>query len=259
MFEPFFLAFDHLPLLLLLFALGAGYTLYFIASLSSHFSEDEEMSRRQKSPILSRWMSQGFAFTLKPLLSLLLKRKVTPLALTLTGLFFGSFSGFLVALGEWEWGGFFYVLAGFCDYLDGKVARSTGRVSPQGAILDSLLDRVSDAAVLSGVLFYYRREPLPTLLTLLALWISFLIPYLRAKGEAVGIPMAIGILHRQERVVILAVALLLSPLISQLFGDPTGFPYPLMGFALLLFLLLGGFTLIQRTRKILRHGSVSQG
>jgi phosphatidylglycerophosphate synthase len=157
-----------------------------------------------------------------------------------------------VALGDLEWGGFFYVLSGFCDFLDGQVARRGGKVSEQGGILDSFLDRISDAFVLGGTLFFYRMDPLPFLLALSALIVSFLIPYLRAKGEAVGIPMAIGVLQRQERVLILSVAFLLSPLLKEYGLDHPSFPYPLLLISLGIQILLGISTILARIGRIIK-------
>lgn len=241
----------HLPLSLLFLLFAGNYFFFFLFSLFSRF-EDGEIRKRGASPLLPAFFRQGFAFLLAPLCSLFIRLQIPPNAITLTSLGFSLVAGVLGALGAWEWGGFFYVLSGFGDYLDGRVARATGRVSAKGALLDSFLDRLSDALVLSGILFFYRHNLPGFILALLALWVSFLIPYLRARGEAAGIPMAVGILQRPERVALLSAAFLLSPAVEEyLFAIPA-FPYAPMGMTLLLLVLLGSLTIGVRFLRVMR-------
>jgi len=93
------------------------------------------------------------------------------------------------------------LLSGVMDAVDGLVARHMGRASRAGALVDSVSDRISDtlyhvALALLGV------DPLPLILSLSA---SIITPYLRARGEALGVRMAgVGLVERQERVLIVA-------------------------------------------------------
>jgi len=110
------------------------------------------------------------------------------------------------------------LLAGFFDILDGALARRTNRATQFGGILDSTLDRLSEAVVLLAVLVLYAREPafMPVILASLALIGSLLVSYIRARAEGGGLECGVGLFTRAERVVVLALGLLLSHLPNAL-------------------------------------------
>ena len=113
-------------------------------------------------------------------------------------------------LGQFSLGGWLYLCSGACDFLDGRLARITGKSSASGAALDSILDRYSEAAMLIGLAWYYRESwvLLPVLAFLAG---SFLVPYVRARGEGLGLHLKVGLMQRPERVVVLGVAVVFSP------------------------------------------------
>jgi len=96
------------------------------------------------------------------------------------------------------------------DLLDGALARSTGTASRFGALYDSTLDRLSEAAVLFGIAWYQfdlgNREEV--LLTFLALIGSLMVSYVRARAEGLGHPLRDGLFTRSERVVLTGIALM---------------------------------------------------
>ena len=96
------------------------------------------------------------------------------------------------------------LLSGYCDILDGAIARLCEKATPFGGFLDSLLDRYADSAVYAGIIF----GGLCTIqLGLIALIGSLLVSYARARAEAADIKMeTIGIAERAERIIILAAA-----------------------------------------------------
>jgi CDP-diacylglycerol--glycerol-3-phosphate 3-phosphatidyltransferase len=101
----------------------------------------------------------------------------------------------------------------FADSLDGTMARLAGRTSVWGAFLDSSLDRVTDAAAFLAIAWFYVNRPddHPWLaVTLLGLVGGFLVSYARAKAEGLGLRADVGVAERTERLVTLAVALLLA-------------------------------------------------
>ena len=112
-------------------------------------------------------------------------------------------------------GGWLYLGAGICDVLDGRVARHTGTASARGAAIDSVLDRYSDAAVLAGVAWFVRGSWL-LVFPLLALIGGFLVSYVRARGEGLGVSVKVGLMQRAERVVIIGLALAISPVVESL-------------------------------------------
>jgi CDP-diacylglycerol---glycerol-3-phosphate 3-phosphatidyltransferase len=105
-------------------------------------------------------------------------------------------------------------VAGVFDMLDGALARMTGRVTKFGAILDSTLDRVSEALVLVGLLAVFVRDAqvLESMLVGAALVGSLLTSYTRARMEGLGIECKAGLFTRTERVIVTALGLVLSSL-----------------------------------------------
>lgn len=94
--------------------------------------------------------------------------------------------------------------SGFCDALDGVIARIYQQQSVFGGFLDSLLDRYADAAVYTGIIISGLCEPLWGLAALSG---SLLVSYSRARAEAAGLKLeSVGFAERAERIVILAVA-----------------------------------------------------
>ncbi len=149
-----------------------------------------------------------------PVMRLLVRTNVTPTALTWGGFAIAVGAAVIVATGHLFAGGIVMLVAGFFDMLDGALARHTGQVTKMGAFLDSTLDRVSEAAMLLGVLIYYLflggSPVLGILFVFLALISSLMVSYLRARGEALGMECAVGIFTRPERVIALAVGLMAS-------------------------------------------------
>ena len=77
-----------------------------------------------------------------------------------------------------------------------------------GALIDSTLDRITDAAICAGILVYaYSEEKmsLTVYLSLSALITGSLIPYIRARAESLGIDCSVGIAERTERLIALLV------------------------------------------------------
>ena len=100
------------------------------------------------------------------------------------------------------------LVSGFCDALDGTLARLYGKVSVAGGFLDSLLDRYVEAAVYCGLILGGLCDISWGLLALIG---SLLTSYVRARSEAAGVPMeTIGIVERAERLLIIAAASILS-------------------------------------------------
>jgi archaetidylinositol phosphate synthase len=96
------------------------------------------------------------------------------------------------------------LLSGYCDMLDGALARLCQKTTPFGGFLDSLLDRYADSAVYFGIIFGGLCTVPWGLAALIG---SLLVSYSRARAEAVGIKMeTIGLAERAERIIIIAAA-----------------------------------------------------
>ncbi len=141
----------------------------------------------------------------------------TPNGITLLGFLVCVVSAYLVASGWLLWGGVVFLTGSILDLFDGALARMTGQASPFGALLDSVFDRLGEAALFVGLGIYalrvdasddYRAYFITALL--LALIFSQGVSYLRARGEGLGVFTRAGVMTRTERVVILGVGLLLG-------------------------------------------------
>lgn len=163
---------------------------------------------------LLRLRKAGSHHLTEPMVRLLAKAHITPTALTWLGFVIALGATAVIATGHLFIAGFMVLAAGFCDMLDGALARYTEQATPFGAILDSTLDRISEAVLLLGILLFYlfsgNGSPLGILLVCLALIASPLVSYIRARAEALGLECQLGLFTRPERVVTLAVGLLLS-------------------------------------------------
>ena len=148
----------------------------------------------------------------EPIVTVLEKTHITPNAVTCIGLLITIVAAVLVAFKHPFAAGFVVLFAGLFDMLDGALARRTGRVTKFGGVLDSTLDRVSEAVVLIGIAVFFANQPSTwgVALAAVAMMSSQLVSYIRAKAEAMNINCEIGLFTRPERVVILSLGLLLS-------------------------------------------------
>ncbi len=146
-----------------------------------------------------------------PAAKLLSKTGVTPNMLTVMGFLVSIAAAVLIAKEYFLAGGLVVLFAGAFDLLDGPVARVTGKTTKFGGFLDSTLDRLSEAAVLAGVLAYYTFFAQGTWEPLLAYGCfvgSVMVSYLRARAEGLGIKCDVGIFTRAERVVFMSAGLM---------------------------------------------------
>jgi CDP-diacylglycerol--glycerol-3-phosphate 3-phosphatidyltransferase len=141
---------------------------------------------------------------------LLAKAGITPNVITTAGLALSIVVAWVLATGHFFLGGFLVLFSGAFDMLDGAVARLTGKTSRFGGVLDSTFDRVSEGALLLGLLAYYadRGGEQEILLIGAALLGSLLTSYVRARAEGVGLKCEVGLFTRPERVILLAIGLI---------------------------------------------------
>ncbi len=147
-----------------------------------------------------------------PLARLLARTPLTPNTITWIGFIITAAAAALIVTEHNLAAGIVVLVAGFFDMLDGTLARLTGRVTRFGAVLDSTLDRLSEAVVLLALLFIFAREQQTawSVLTGVALLGSLMVSYIRARIEGLGVQCKAGLFTRPERVILLALGLLLS-------------------------------------------------
>ena len=151
-------------------------------------------------------------YVTRPIASALARTPLTPNMVTWLGFCVTVVAAALIATEHLFAAGIVVLVAGFFDMLDGALARATKRVTRFGGILDSTLDRVSEAILLLGLLAVFSRggQTAESLLTGFALLGSLLVSYIRARMEGLGIECQAGLFTRPERVIVLALGLLLS-------------------------------------------------
>ncbi len=177
------------------------------------------MEKQQPAARLSEVRKAVSAYLTQPTLRLLAKTSITPSAITWFGFLITVGAAALIITEHIFAAGFIVLVAGFFDMLDGALARHTNRVTRFGAALDSILDRLSEAVLLLAILVLYAREQSVALVLLVgfALVGSLLVSYIRAKAEALGLECQVGFFTRPERVIILALGLLLNQVFDALF------------------------------------------
>jgi len=141
---------------------------------------------------------------------LVAKTGLSPNLLTIFGFMLNLGVAYVISTGRFVLGGSLVLVAGVFDLLDGALARNTGRVTKFGALLDSTLDRYSEAALLFGLLVYLARNDSTTEMVLLfaAIVGSMLISYVRARAEGLGLDAEVGLMRRTVRICTLSVGLM---------------------------------------------------
>jgi archaetidylinositol phosphate synthase len=150
---------------------------------------------------------------------------------TFIGLVFAIASALVYGLGI-EFGliigGILLLVSGFFDMVDGQVARVTSKTSRKGSYLDSMFDKIAEVAIFLGLLIGGYAEPY---LVMLAITLSLLVSYARAKSDALNINLqGIGIGERAERLLIIAIIGII------------GYMEP----AIMIVIVIAGITLAQR-------------
>jgi len=168
---------------------------------------------------------------------------LTPNIITLLGFAVSVAAAVLVAAGWLLAGGIVFLIGGALDLFDGALARLSGKTSPFGALLDSVFDRLGEAALFVGLAVYglragYRDDFLLLFqaVLLLALIFSQGVSYLRARGEGLGVFTRAGLMTRPERVVILGAGVIIQSLAG----------FPVMFWVLLAIAAVSCYTLFQR-------------
>lgn len=184
---------------------------------------------------------RSLAFLVDPIAKLLIKAGVTPDALS----WFGAGATLVISVaflsqGDFLLGAILFGAFALFDLLDGTMARMLGTSGAWGAFLDSTLDRVSDAAVICGVCFYYANNDLPNSnlvvsAGVIGLVMGLMTSYARAKAESLDAQCTIGIAERAERNLLIWISLLITSLVVDV-----------MSYAFVILAIVSTITVIQR-------------
>ena len=191
-----------------------------------------------------------FSYGVNPVARFLLRIGVTPNAVTIAGtvgVLIGSYFG---SQGHLVLATFFVTACALTDALDGTMARMRGGSSKFGALLDSSMDRIADAAVFGAVAYYLAGEGNPyggMVAALLSLALGQVVSYVKARAQSLGLNADVGIAERLERLLIVGVGGLISG-----FGLEWGLPAALWVLA-----TLSMITIIQRLVAAARSDKVN--
>lgn len=193
---------------------------------------------------LPTWARGPYVRILGFLARFLVRLGIKPNALTVFSLLPAILAGVAAAERSFVFAALLLLFSGLCDVLDGALARQTGQTSRFGALLDSSIDRLSDAAVPLGLILVYAPHGLYVVVPALAMLSGYTISYVRARAEGLRFDLPRLWLRREDRMAVMVLALLLAwidvpgfavpaPLILLLFGALALFGFLAAGQALL--------------------------
>ena len=142
----------------------------------------------------------------------LIESRLTPNAISMTGLVLNVIAAGLVLYGQFVLAGLAFIVGSIMDTLDGRYSRMSGKGTPFGAFLDSTLDRIEEGVVLTAVAVHFASAGYEAAVAacMLAVLLSLMVSYTRARAEALGVECKVGLATRPVRVVIISAGLLLA-------------------------------------------------
>jgi archaetidylinositol phosphate synthase len=167
---------------------------------------------------------------------------LTPNAWTTLTLLFGLAAAYLIYSGHVVAAFAMLFFSGFCDLVDGAVARVSRRETKFGAFYDSTVDKVTESAIYFALALADTRLYFGALFALAAFMLA---SYVSQRGGAVGVKTSGGVMQRKERFALLVVGLLAM----RFYNDALGGGVVLMSWILL---LIGAFTLVTAVQRFWR-------
>jgi CDP-diacylglycerol--glycerol-3-phosphate 3-phosphatidyltransferase len=143
-------------------------------------------------------------FPLRVIINVSVALGIHPNVLTLIGVLINVWAAWALAGDRFVLAGVIMICANIFDFIDGKVAHITGKQSEFGAFWDSTLDRFSDLALFTGLIWLYSslgREGY-VLVATAALIFSIMTSYARARAESLIEKCKVGFMERPERIVL---------------------------------------------------------
>ena len=144
---------------------------------------------------------------LRAIINLCVTLRIHPNTLTLVGVIVNVAAAWALRFGRFMLAFVIMLIANIFDFIDGKVAHLTNTVSEFGAFWDSTLDRFSDLALLTGLIFLYSKLGRSdyVMIAALALIFSIMTSYARARAESLVKKCKVGFMERPERIVLLMI------------------------------------------------------
>ena len=193
------------PALLLLFGMCAA----FLVFVGLHAAgRPPHVAAAKHNQLFGLFCGRFIAWVLRPLERLLLGR-VSPNTITALSLVLCILAGFAAGLGHLPGAVWLFCSAGILDVLDGRLARLSGQQTAAGALFDSVSDRWGELCAFAGYAWFLHDSPW-LFAVLGASAGSMMVSYTRARGEALGVALAGGMMQRAERVVLTSAGTLVA-------------------------------------------------
>jgi len=185
-----------------------------------------EAKERLHTSFLGVFFREFWYWFIDPIVKTLIFLRITPNIITSASIVLSIFTGYLFFIGEIAWAGWFVIISGNMDLLDGRVARVTGNTTLSGGFYDACVDRYNDAFVFMGLGLYFVGKNFTlsksvvtiTTLDLIMLAVVFMTiigssitSYSKARGEAMGYTTKRGLMQRPERIVMLGIFSIIDP------------------------------------------------
>ena len=154
---------------------------------------------------------------LSPLAQIIVALGITANMVTMFGLLVNLVAAFCLATDRLVAAGLLILFGASFDMIDGAVARARTSTNSSGALLDSVIDRYSEAVIFLGALIYFHhlQNFFGVVLVFAAVIGSILVSYVRAKAEGLQIECKVGLMQRPERIILLALGVLVQGVIPD--------------------------------------------
>ena len=192
---------DRFYLLVPLLALAGAFVFAFVVYCGLYLvGRPPRMVAVKHNQLLGPFLAGFVVWLIGPVERLLIGR-VAPNAITAVSLLCCALTGVAAAFGQLDGAVYLYIVAGFLDILDGRLARLGGRQTAAGALFDSVSDRWGELFVFVGYA-WLLHESVWLLAVIGAFGASMMVSYTRARAEGLGIDLSGGVMQRAERIVL---------------------------------------------------------
>src|SRR5258706_15258307 len=157
-------------------------------------------------------------YPLRAIINVCVALRIHPNTLTLIGVIINVAAAWALGFERFMLAGFIMIGANLFDFIDGKVAHELHLQSKFGAFWDSTLDRFSDLAPLTGLIFLYSKLGRSdyVLISALTLIFSIMTSYARARAESLVEKCKVGFMERPERIVLFMIGALTNRMAAVL-------------------------------------------
>src|SRR5947209_11459645 len=173
-------------------------------SIIRHPSDTATPRRIRKRRTFTGLIGAVCMFPLRAIIDVCVALRIHPNTLTLIGVIVNVGAAWALGFGRYMLAFVMMLVANIFDFIDGKVAHLAQLQSEFGAFWDSTLDRFSDLALLTGLIFLYSKLGRSDYVMVAALTLIFSImtSYARARAESLVKKCKVGFMERPERIVL---------------------------------------------------------